>query len=113
MVAECLGKLTMMSPNQLLPLLEKYLSSPSPLARATIITAMKFTISDQPAAIDPLLRKSIGVYFKALDDSDVNVRRVALVAFNSAAHNKPSLIRDLLVDILPLLYRETIIRVSN
>ncbi len=37
----------------------------------------------------------------------MNVRRVALVAFNSAAHNKPSLIRDLLRVILPQLYNET------
>jgi hypothetical protein len=35
------------------------------------------------------------------------VRRVALVAFNSAAHNKPSLIRDLLRTMLPHLYNET------
>jgi cullin-associated NEDD8-dissociated protein 1 len=42
-----------------------------------------------------------------------NVRRVALVAFNSAAHNKPSLIRDLLDTLLPNLYKETKIRVSS
>ena len=40
-----------------------------------------------------------------------NVRRVALVTFNSAAHNKPSLIRDLLEQILPQLYNETKVRV--
>lgn len=34
------------------------------------------------------------------------------MAFNSAAHNKPSLIRDLLDTLLPNLYRETKIRVS-
>ena len=41
-----------------------------------------------------------------------NVRRVALVTFNSAAHNKPSLIRDLLEQILPRLYNETKVRVG-
>ena len=41
-----------------------------------------------------------------------NVRRVALVAFNSAAHNKPVLIADLLDSLLPILYRETKVRVS-
>lgn len=41
----------------------------------------------------------------------MNVRRVALVAFNSAAHNKPSLVRDLLDSILPKLYAETIVKV--
>ena len=57
---------------------------------------MKFTISDQPQTIDALLRNCIGDFLGALTDPDLNVRRVALVAFNSAAHNKPSLIRDLL-----------------
>lgn len=42
-----------------------------------------------------------------------NVRRVALVTFNSAAHNKPSLIRDLLEQILPQLYNETKVRVCR
>ena len=33
------------------------------------------------------------------------------MAFNSAAHNKPSLIRDLLEIILPKLYNETTVKV--
>ena len=41
------------------------------------------------------------------------MRRVALVAFNSAAHNKPSLVRDLLDSVLPQLYSETKVRVSD
>lgn len=47
---------------------------------------------------------------KTLEDPDLNVRRVALVTFNSAAHNKPSLIRDLLDTVLPHLYNETKVR---
>ena len=43
----------------------------------------------------------------------MNVRRVALIAFNSAAHNKPSLIRDLLDSVLPQLYNETKVRVRK
>lgn len=38
------------------------------------------------------------------------MRRVALVTFNSAAHNKPSLIRELLDSVLPQLYNETKVR---
>lgn len=41
------------------------------------------------------------------------MRRVALIAFNSAAHNKPSLIRDLLDSVLPQLYNETKVRVGD
>jgi cullin-associated NEDD8-dissociated protein 1 len=71
------------------------------------LLAMKFTISDVPQAIDPLLRSCIGDFLATLNDPDLNVRRVALVTFNSAAHNKPSLIKDLLPTFLPQLYNET------
>ena len=106
-MAECLGKLCLICPGELLPQLQAALLSPSPLMRTTVVTAMKFTISDQPQPIDTLLKTSIGEFLTALTDSDLNVRRVALVAFNSAAHNKPSLIRDLLRSVLPQLYNET------
>lgn len=53
----------------------------------------------------------MGNFLIALEDPDLNVRRVALVAFNSAAHNKPMLIRDLLDVVLPHLYTETKIKV--
>lgn len=55
----------------------------------------------------------MGEFLGTLRDSDLGVRRVALVAFNSAAHNKPSLIRDLLDDILPQLYAETKVKVKK
>jgi hypothetical protein len=46
-VAECLGKLTLINSVDLLPKLKSYLSSPAALTRSTVITAVKFTISDQ------------------------------------------------------------------
>jgi cullin-associated NEDD8-dissociated protein 1 len=109
-VAECLGKLINLDPPTLLPKLEAYLDDESPLARSTVVTAIKFTISEQAQPIDALLRVCIGRFLKTLHDPDIHVRRVALVAFNSAAHNKPILIRDLLEEILPQLYEETCVR---
>uniref|UniRef100_A0AAY4B4L5 TOG domain-containing protein n=1 Tax=Denticeps clupeoides TaxID=299321 RepID=A0AAY4B4L5_9TELE len=109
-VAECLGKLTLVHPSDLLPRLKKQLSSASPHARSTVVTAVKFTIVDQPMPIDSILKGCIGDFLKTLQDPDLNVRRVALVMFNSAAHNKPSLIRMLLPKVLPHLYNETQIR---
>lgn len=46
-VAECLGKLTLIDPTTLLPRLEELLNTPSGRIRTTVITAIKFTISDQ------------------------------------------------------------------
>ncbi|KFQ21157.1 Cullin-associated NEDD8-dissociated protein 1, partial [Merops nubicus] len=109
-VAECLGKLTLVNPSELLPRLKKQLSSGSPHARSTVVTAVKFTIADQPQPVDGLLRGCIGDFLKTLQDPDLNVRRVALALFNSAAHNKPSLIRELLGSALPSLYAETRVR---
>ncbi|XP_067930479.1 cullin-associated NEDD8-dissociated protein 1-like [Watersipora subatra] len=109
-VAECLGKLTLLQPDPLLARLKDQLGAESPLTRATVITAVKFTITDQPQDIDCLLKTAIRDFLATLKDTNLDVRRVALVMFNSAAHNKPMLIRDLLVEVLPLLYNETKIR---
>ncbi|XP_024947857.1 cullin-associated NEDD8-dissociated protein 1 isoform X2 [Cephus cinctus] len=109
-VAECLGKLTLIDPATLLPKLQESLKSPSALMRTTTVTAVKFTISDQPQPIDAMLKQCMGSFLAALEDPDLNVRRVALVAFNSAAHNKPTLIRDLLDSVPPQLYTETKIK---
>lgn len=106
-VAECLGKLVLVNPEELLPRLQQALKSDSPLMRTAVVSAVKFTISDQPQPIDPMLKQSIGQFLFALQDPEPSVRRVALVAFNSAVHNKPSLVRDLLPELLPRLYSET------
>lgn len=110
-VAECLGKLVLVNPEQLLPCLRQALTSESALMRTAAVSAIKFTISDQPQPIDALLRQCIGQFLFALQDPEPSVRRVALVAFNSAVHNKPSLVRDLLPTLLPYLYSETSVKV--
>lgn len=109
-VAECLGKLVLVNPEELLPHLQQALGSPSVYMRTAVVSAIKFTISDQPQPIDVLLRQSIQQFLFALKDPEPSVRRVALVAFNSAVHNKPSLVRDLLPSLLPCLYSETKIK---
>jgi cullin-associated NEDD8-dissociated protein 1 len=109
-VAECLGKLVLVNPEDLLPRLQQALKSESPLMRTAVVSAVKFMISDQPQPIDSLLRQSIGQFLYALQDPEPAVRRVALVAFNSAVHNKPSLVRDLLPELLPQLYSETCVK---
>ncbi|KAG3295140.1 putative cullin associated and neddylation dissociated 2 (putative) [Ictidomys tridecemlineatus] len=110
LLAECVGRLVLVNPPFLLPRFRKQLAAGQPHTRSMVITAVKFLISDQPHPIDPLLKSYIGEFMESLRDPDLNVRRATLTFFNSAVHNKPSLVRDLLQDILPLLYQETKIR---
>lgn len=46
-VSECIGKLTLIDPANLLSNLKQHLNSSSALTRSTVVTAIKFTISDQ------------------------------------------------------------------
>lgn len=42
-----------------------------------------------------------------------HVRRAAVLALSTAAHNKPNLIKGLLPELLPLLYDQTIVKVIS
>jgi len=65
-VAECLGKLTLTDAEELLPRLRVALNNPSALMRTTIVTAVKFTISDQHQSIDPLLKQCMSDFLLTL-----------------------------------------------
>ncbi|SPO27611.1 related to Cullin-associated NEDD8-dissociated protein 1 [Ustilago trichophora] len=109
--AECLARLTLSEPIKFLPLLQERLRSPSVSVRATVLAAIRFTLStESSAAYDELLSPVLVDFLSLLSDSELEVRRHATFALNSAAHNKPYLIRDHLPTLLPLLYSETHIR---
>ncbi|KAL0093191.1 TATA binding protein interacting protein [Phycomyces blakesleeanus] len=109
-VAECLGKLALTDPRKFLPQLEERLSSPSAHVRATVATAIKYAVVDPSQAYDDLLKPILSQFLILLQDPDLNVRRLALLAINSAVHRKPYLIRDVLGQLIPLLYEETVIK---
>eukprot|EP01113_Clastostelium_recurvatum_P046299 TRINITY_DN809_c0_g1_i2.p1 TRINITY_DN809_c0_g1~~TRINITY_DN809_c0_g1_i2.p1 ORF type:complete len:1240 (+),score=410.29 TRINITY_DN809_c0_g1_i2:61-3780(+) len=109
-VAECLGKLALVCPQELLPRLKERAKSPSAHARATVVSALKYTIVEQPNPIDALLLVEIRHFLELLRDPEVAVRRAALLTLNFAAHNKASLIRDVLPEYLPVLYQESKVR---
>ncbi|MCO5610009.1 hypothetical protein L7F22_064244 [Adiantum nelumboides] len=109
-VAECLGKLALIEPPKLVPALLARCRSPSAFTRATVVIAIKYTILERPQAIDDQISPCISSFLMLIKDADRHVRRAAVSALSTAAHNKPGLIKDLLPELLPLLYDQTVIK---
>ncbi|XP_055342384.1 cullin-associated NEDD8-dissociated protein 1-like [Paramacrobiotus metropolitanus] len=111
LLGECLGKLTALDPQRFVPVLGEVLQKATQVqVRCTMVTAIKYTISEERREIDQVLKDNIGTFLACLDDSDLTVRRTALTLFNCVAHNKPVFLKDKLNVLLPLVYKETIIK---
>lgn len=109
-VAECLGKIALIKPKKLVPALKERASCPAAFTRATVVIAVKYAIVERPERIDEILQTEISSFLMLIKDPDRHVRRAAVLALSTAAHNKPNLIKGLLPELLPLLYDQTIIK---
>ncbi|CAN6271551.1 unnamed protein product [Urochloa humidicola] len=109
-VAECLGKIALIEPKKLIPALKVRTSSPAANTRATVAIAIKYSIVERPEEIDKIMCSEISTFLMLIKDSDRHVRRAAVLALSTAAHNKPNLIKGLLPELLPLLYDQTVIK---
>ncbi len=105
-ICQCLGKLAFANPERLVPELNSRLSSTSPKARSTFVSALKFAIHEQAAPVDAAIAPVMTNFLALLSDKELNVRRAALLTLNWAAHNKPALVRGILPQHLPALYAE-------
>ena len=109
--AECVGRLTIIDPYSFLPELQKHLNSSDSSVRGMVISAIRYTFTDTLASYDDLLRPIVVDFLTGMvEDKESENRRLALTALNSAAHNKPHLIMPHIEKLLPLVYRESIIR---
>ncbi|KAF9074038.1 armadillo-type protein [Rhodocollybia butyracea] len=107
--AACLGKLATTHPSKYLPQLHNRIHDKSPAARATVVSAIRYTFADTAPTYDELLSPLIIDFLSLMADEDLTVRRLALSALNSAARTKSHLIRDHLSFLLPNLYAETVV----
>nr|OQO15556.1 hypothetical protein B0A51_17129 [Rachicladosporium sp. CCFEE 5018] len=109
--AECIGRLAIIDPTAYLPQLQTFLQNPSPLVRGMVITALRYVFSDTTSAYNPHLRPLIiPILATMLADTDLENQRLSLSAFNSAFHNKPSLVLPQLADLLPYAMQATLPR---
>lgn len=71
-VAECLGRLTLVEPDILINgLREILLDTTSPHNRWTAVTAIKFAIADYPRDVNEILKPHIRDFLSLLNDSDL------------------------------------------
>ncbi|KAK8959556.1 Cullin-associated NEDD8-dissociated protein 1 [Platanthera guangdongensis] len=111
-VAECLGKIALIEPRNLIPALKVRTTSPAAFTRATVVIAVKYSIVERPEKIDEILYPEISTFLMLIKDNDRHVRRAAVLALSTAAHNKPNLIKGLLPEMLILLYDQTVVKVG-
>ncbi|CAA2963726.1 cullin-associated NEDD8-dissociated 1 [Olea europaea subsp. europaea] len=109
-VAECLGKIALIEPGKLVPALKERTTSAAGFTRATVVIAVKYSIVERQEKIDEILYPEISSFLMLIKDHDQHVRRAAVLALSTAAHNKPNLIKSLLPEVLPLLYDQTVIK---
>ncbi|KAF2075079.1 hypothetical protein CYY_003599 [Polysphondylium violaceum] len=109
-VAECLGKLSMIQPNDIIPKLIEKINASSPLERSTVVTSIKFSIMENKDLVDQHLAQHIDKFLTLLNDDNLIVKRSALLSLNYIAHNKPALIRGNLATYLPILYNNAKIK---
>ncbi|KAG4929120.1 hypothetical protein JHK84_046091 [Glycine max] len=109
-VAECLGKIALIEPVKLIPALKVRTTSPAAFTRATVVIAVKYSIVERQEKIDEIIYPEISSFLMLIKDNDRHVRRAAVLALSTFAHNKPNLIKGLLPDLLPLLYDQTIVK---
>lgn len=109
-VAECLGKIALIEPAKLIPALKDRTNSQAAFTRATVVIAVKYSIVERPEKIDEIIYPEISSFLTLIKDHDRHVRRAAVLALSTAAHNKPNLIKGLLPELLPLLYDQTIVK---
>eukprot|EP01018_Ginkgo_biloba_P019172 Gb_04165 [translate_table: standard] len=109
-VAECLGKIALIEPEKLVPELKERTVSPAAFTRATVVIAVKYTFVERPEQIDQVIQPVISSFLMLIKDDDRHVRRAAVSALSTAAHNKPNLIKGHLPELLPLLYDQTVIK---
>jgi len=108
--AACLGKLATTHPSRYLPQLHARIREPSAATRATVVSAIRYTFADTTQSYDELLAPLLVDFLSLMLDSDLTVRRLALSSLNTAARNKPHLIRDHLSALMPSLYGETVVK---
>lgn len=111
-VAECVGRLSILSPQYFLPQLQQLLISDKSSVRETVVSAVKYSFGESHQYYEHLLRPIVADFLALVEDEELKIRQVALNALESAIHNKSHLLIPHLSRLLPLLFKETVVNTN-
>jgi len=87
---------------------QSYLQDPTPTVRGMVIQAIRFTFADSDDSFDEVLKPVlINMLTTMLTDPNLENRRLALSTLNSATQNKSQIILPHLVQLVPLVLKES------
>jgi len=117
MAGECLGKLALVKPGDIVPLILDNVTNSDANVRTTIVTAVKFAVTGASAECDALLGPQTPRFLAALKDENLAVRRAALLTVNTMIRNKPDFVAESLsgdseTNLLGIIYGETTVKPS-
>ena len=73
--------------------------------------ALRYTLPESTEQFDSILQGYlVSMLVTMLQDSDMDIRRLAMSTFNSAAHNKPDMILGHLGQLMPYVMQESVIK---
>ncbi|KAF4589641.1 cullin binding protein CanA [Ophiocordyceps camponoti-floridani] len=109
--AECVGRLVILDSSIFMPKLETLLRDPSSGIRGMAVQAVRYTLPESDEAFDALLQKTLyGMLLVMLQDSDMEIRRLAMSTLNSSVHNKPDLMLPHLGKLVPYVLSESVVK---
>ncbi|KAI3396409.1 hypothetical protein diail_12217 [Diaporthe ilicicola] len=109
--AECVGRLAVVDPETFIPKLDKLLGNPSPAVRGIAVQALRYTFADSGDKFDTVLQSYlITMLTSILQDPDMDIRRLAMTTFTSAANNKPDMVLGHLNKLMPFVFGESTVK---
>jgi len=106
MVSECVGRLLVIDPKKMMPMLKDMAKAKNPRVREGAVTALRFCLS--PLMSYEVLQGEMENFVPLLKDSDLAVRRQAFLTLNGMFRvNSEVIDRNLSKKVLPVIYAET------
>ncbi|WKT40566.1 hypothetical protein QSH57_005372 [Fusarium oxysporum f. sp. vasinfectum] len=109
--AECVGRLVTLDPAVFIPRLQALLKDQSLGIRGMAVQAVRYTLPESDEILDVMLRDVlIQMLLTMLQDSDMDIRRLAMTTLTTAARSKPDLIHPHLGELMPFVLQESVIK---